>query len=385
MNPQLEESEPHVDPAGVDSDRRSAATQRMERIQFNLATASQVAVILLAVLASFATLYMAKAILFPISVALLLNLVFSPVVAAMKRNRIPNVVGAAAVLLFTVGLAGLIALIILPAAGTWIDQAREDLRKAQVKVRDSLQSVRQPLADIDAATEEVGEMTAVGDDIQPLRVQIERPSLSNTLLTQSGTVVGGALVTFVLLFFLLASGDQFLGKLVSIMPTWRDKRAMVDTAKNIQSGMSRYLITTSLINVGLGGAIAAAMYFAGLPNPLLWGFMAALLNFVPFVGAMVGASVVFFVGLVAFEPIQHALVAPALYIGINAIEANFVTPYLIGRSIQLNPVMILVSLAVWGWIWGVGGAVIAVPLLAVAKIFCDSFERLHAFGRILGE
>lgn len=340
------------------------------------------ALVIIAGLGILGVFYLTRAVLFPIVLALLLNLLFSPIVRALNRIKLPNAVGAGLVVFLTLVIAlGSASLLISPAS-QWLDRAPESFRQVEIKLR----SVRESVEKIDQATKKVDQMTEMGKagEEDPVPVQVQQPRLANTILNTSGSLLAGTSVTLVLLFFMLASGDRFLSKFVELMPTWSDKRAVVEMARNVQRGMSIYLATTTAINIGLGVAIGFAMYMCGLPNALLWGAMAALLNFFPFVGAIVGALVVALVGLLEFSTLGQALIPPALYVGINALEANFITPALLGRSISLNPVMILLSLVLWGWMWGVGGAIIAVPLLAVTKIFCDSFDSLKPCGRFLG-
>ena len=160
--------------------------------------------------------------------------------------------------------------------------------------------MRNQVAQIESTTKTIEEMTKL-DDQEPLEVQVQQPSLSNTVLNTSGGILAGVLVVLALLYFLLAAGDHFLGRLVEAMPTLTEKRTVVAMARQIQRGMSAYLLTTTAINVGLGFVIGVAMWLVGLPNPILWGVMAGLLNFVPFVGATIGTVVVFMVGLVEFD------------------------------------------------------------------------------------
>lgn len=341
------------------------------------------ALLVIAVFSTLVVLYITRAVLFPIVLALLLNLLLSPLVRFLKRFWLPEAIGAAvlvaALLVLTVGSG---ALLLTPAA-RWLDRAPASFREVEFKLR----SVRESVERIGEATKQVDEMTEMAESggDQPIPVEVRQPGLSNTILNTSGNLIAGVTVTTVLLYFLLASGDRFLTRFVEMMPTWKDKRAIVQMARNVQRGMSIYLLTTTAINAGLGVAIGFAMWACGLPNPALWGVMAALLNYLPFIGALVGTAVVGLVGLLEYETATQALLPPILYIVLNALEANFVTPTLVGRSVSLNPVMVFLSLVIWGWMWGVGGAIIAVPLLAVTKIYCDSFESLQPVGRLLGD
>jgi predicted PurR-regulated permease PerM len=157
----------------------------------------------------------------------------------------------------------------------------------------------------------------------------------------------------------------------------------VETALQIEQSVSRYLFTITLINVGQGVAVGTAMWLIGLPSPALWGAMACVLTFIPFIGATIGLAVVFLVALMEFETAAQALWAPALYALIGTIQGQLITPTVLGRRMSLNPVMVLLSLIFWGWMWGIGGAILAVPILAIVTATCCNIERLKPLGEFL--
>lgn len=168
------------------------------------------------------------------------------------------------------------------------------------------------------------------------------------------------------------------------MPTLKEKRRAVELTRHIQRSVSHYLSTITYINFGLGVVIGTGLWMIGIPNAPLWGVMAMCLNFIPLIGAMIGAAVVFFVGLVTFDTIGHAALAPLIYVVANVIEANIITPALIGRRMSLSPVMVVLSLTVWTWLWGITGAILAVPILAVLKIVAENFEGTQTLAKFLG-
>ena len=192
------------------------------------------------------------------------------------------------------------------------------------------------------------------------------------------------MVMLILLYFLLASGDSFLRKLVPMIPKLRDKVRAVEIAHDIEENISKYLQMTFLINFCLGLSIGIASYFVGLQNYILWGVLGFLLNFIPYIGAMVGIVSILFVGLITFSSPQQAFVMPGIYLLIAIIEGNFLTPMIMGRFMTLDPVAIFISLMFWGWIWGIPGALLAVPILAVVKILCDHIVPLEPVGAFLG-
>jgi predicted PurR-regulated permease PerM len=187
----------------------------------------------------------------------------------------------------------------------------------------------------------------------------------------------------VLLFFLLASGDVFLRKLVTVLPRFEDKKAAVEISRQIEHDISTYLLAITVVNAVFGLAVATAMFFLGMPNPLLWGVMAGLLHFIPFLGAVIGISVVTLVAAVTLDGIGAILLVPTAYFSLNIIEEYIVLPLVMGRRLMLNPVVVLIWLIFWTWLWGIPGALMAVPLLAIVKIICDHVEPLAALAEFI--
>ena len=171
----------------------------------------------------------------------------------------------------------------------------------------------------------------------------------------------------VLLYLMLASGDLFLQKLVHMMPTFREKKSAVEISHEIQQNISNYLFSVSLINIGLGVLVSVGLYWLGVPNAAMWGTLVAVLNFVPYFGPVVGVIVLATVGLLTFDTLWRGVLPPAWYQLLHLLEANFVTPMLLGSRFTLNPVVIFVSLIFWTWLWGVPGALLSVPILVSIK------------------
>jgi predicted PurR-regulated permease PerM len=171
---------------------------------------------------------------------------------------------------------------------------------------------------------------------------------------------------------------------VTILPRLEDKKMAVDISRQMEADISMYLFTVTIISVGEGAAVGLAMYFIGLPNPLLWGVMAGILNFIPYLGSLVGVVVLTLVALLSFESIGHILLVPAAYLVIDFVEAYLVSPFVLSKRLTLNPVVLLIWLLFWGWLWGAAGALMAIPLLASFKIVCDHIEALQPVGEFIG-
>lgn len=336
------------------------------------------AVTMVAVIALFTAAYYARAILLPTALAVMLNLALKPLVLRLERSGVPPAVSAGVIIVFALGLAVAATALVWQPAKEWV----RELPAARGEIAAKLKPLRDPVESISDASEEVEKIAKGDEDAGPVRVQLEQPGIASSLLNTSTAVLAAGAIVVVLLYFLLATGDGFLSKLVELSPTWRDKRNVVALAGEIQQAVSHYLLTISLINIGLGTAIGTGMWMIGLPNPVLWGVMACLFNYIPFVGAVAGAGIVFAVALLEFD-LGTAALAPTVYLGVNLVEANFITPTLLGRSTSLNPVAIVLSLTLWGWMWGIGGVFLAIPILVVVKIACDHIDSLQPVGRLL--
>lgn len=337
--------------------------------------------IILATLAILYTLYFARAILLPSALAVILSLVLKPLTKPLDRLGVPGMVSAAIVLgLFTIAI-GLGGRALWIPANDWIAEAPRSIQK----VRKQLGAISGPIAKLQQARSEVENMDTdegpISDD--PIEVQVKQPPLTNDLLSTTGSFGTAVTITLSLLFFLLASGDRFLEKAVQVKKTWREKRDVVLLVKDIEANISTYLGSITVINIGLGVVIGLGLWAIEMPNPLLWGVLAALLNYIPFAGLIIGTSIVSIVAIAEFSSLGHALLAPAIYLAANGIEANIITPAILGRSVSLNPVVILMAVFIGGWIWGVGGIFLAVPILLMLKIVCDSNEALAPIGVFL--
>jgi predicted PurR-regulated permease PerM len=332
------------------------------------------------VLASFYTLYFAKAFFLPIILAVLLDFLLSPLIRGLKRARVPEPLGAAIVIIGLLGAAGAAVYGLIDPAKEWVAKLPVSIREAE----DRLSKLRGPVEQVSKTAEQVEQATKVDDEPQSPEVVVRGPSLTERLFGTTQTLVAGFVEVIILLYFLLAAGDLFLQKLIKVLPQFRDKKKAVSIARETEASISTYLVTITLVNLMLGLAVAGVMYLLGMPNPLLWGALAALVEFIPYLGATALVAVLSLAGLVTFDQIGQALLVPAAYLAVNILQSQFISPLILGRRLTLNPVAIFVGLVFWWWIWGVPGAFIAVPLLATFKIFCDHIEALAPIGEFLG-
>lgn len=376
LEPQVDEravARPAAPGAAVpDLDRSRRAIDRHETRSFG--------VTVLAALATLYTLHFARDFLLPIAFALLLDFFFSPLVRLLARWRIRPPIGAAIVLLALIAAVSGIVYELTGPVQSWAAKAPETAAEA----REKLSGLIAPFERMSETAQRVEQATAPGGD-EAEEVVVKGPSLFARLFGTTQRLVTDLLQMLVLLYFLLAAGDLFLQKLVKVLPRLPDKQAAVQVARKIESSISTYLLTAMAINLGEAAVVSGAMYLLGMPNPLLWGALVVVLEFIPYIGAAIMAIVLALAALTTFDSVGQALLVPAVFILINIIQGNVVSPLLHADRLTLNPVAVFVGLSFWWWIWGIPGAFIAVPMLAAFKILCDHIPPMASIGEFLGQ
>lgn len=329
--------------------------------------------------ASVAVLAQAKNFLVPIVMAFLLSMVFGPIRRLLDRRGIPSGVSALMIVATLLMLFfGLLTALSLPVT-TWVENAPRIEQKIRVKITDLSQSFHK----LSQANERIQEATQTGPKVR--QVEVKDTGVATSVAMFAPGVLTQFVFTFVLLLFLLASGDMFYEKLVHVMPTLKDKRRAVRIAYSIERKLSRYLMTITAINVSLGIAVGLAMWLLGMPNPLVFGVIAFVFNYIPYLGALAGILVAGSVALVTFDGLAWSAVTAGVYFGLTAIEGQLVTPYFVGRRLQLNTVVVFIAVSFWAWLWSAVGMIVAVPLLVAIKTFCEHVDTLNGLGHFLSE
>lgn len=324
-------------------------------------------------------LYFTGEVMQPIIFAIILYMVLQPAMRWAIKLRVPKAVAALFIIFVFSGGMGVLGFTLSGPAADWISKAPDSLRR----IEDRLFIFKQPIADLRSVGEQA-EQIAKGPTTGGRPVKVVGPSVSEFLFSGTRTMLVGLGTTIVLLFFLLVSGDLFLRRFVEILPTLSNKKQAVNIAREIESNISSYLATITLMNLGVGILTGAAAYVSGLSDPVLWGSVAFLLNFVPILGPLCGVLILLLAGLLAFDAIWQAVLPAGIYFIIHIAEAEVITPMLLARRFILNPVLVIVAVIFWYWMWGITGALLAVPLLATAKIICDRVAPLTALGHFLG-
>ena len=329
-------------------------------------------------IAVFATCYFAKDLLLPILLGFLIALTLSPLSRGLARIGIPHWVSAVGLIGVT---AAAIAAVIYFSSGTvvgWMDSAQQMGTELQLK----LSGIFNQLENVRQAGEDVANLTANDPTVQ--EVVVKQPTLIDSAMSVLSNVGATLAVSLVLASFLLASGDMFYIKLVQSFPTMSGKKRALTMVYDIERRVSHYLLTIAVINACLGICVGVALYFIGLPYPYIWGIAAFLLNFLPYLGAITGVALVAALSIITFDSFAYALLAPAAYLTLTTIEGNFVTPTLLGRRLELNTVAVFLTVVLWGWLWGIAGALVAVPFLVVFKVVADNIESMEIIGNFLG-
>jgi predicted PurR-regulated permease PerM len=343
---------------------------------------NDVALVILTALALFYTLYFAAAIILPLILALVLSLLLDPAAEMLNRRLlVPRMLAAALLILALFSVVVFIGYAIsVPAAG-WIAKAPQGIAVLEQK----LSFLRGPINMVQTVSGEAQHVLQRAPGPASHQVTLAQGSdLGLSVLLGTRVFLGQMLTFLVMLFFLLAEGDTLLRRFVEILPGLTEKKRAVQIITQIEHNISAYLVTITAMNLLVGVANGVAIWALGLPDPLLWGTVAFLLNYIPIIGPLTGVAVFFFVGLFSYSQVVWALVPAGIYLLVHVIEGETITPMLLARRFTLNPVLVIATLMFWDWLWGIPGALLAVPMLAAVKIVCDQIEVLTPLGHLLG-
>jgi predicted PurR-regulated permease PerM len=329
---------------------------------------------ILCVIAVLFCLYIAQDIVLPVVLAFVLKLLLQPLVSLLERFRVPRAAGALFALAVLLSVFVGLGMLLSSPAAQWVSELPQTWPQLQQKFA----FLKYPVEHVRRTFEQMGVQPS-----NPTSLLSNPIGMLTAVFSGTGTIAVHLFETVVVLFYLLVFGEIFLRRLVEVLPTFADKRAAVVVSLRVEHDLSAYLLTVTVINAVVGCATAGVMWLCGVPGPVLWGAVAFCLNFVPILGPFCGIILFAAVGLISKGPAWGALLPAALYFGIHVIEGEIVTPMLVANRFTINPVAVILSLIFWYWMWGVPGAILAVPVLTIIKIVCDRLRPLRAFGHLL--
>lgn len=332
-------------------------------------------------LAVLAVIYFTRSLLLPFIAALLLSFLFLPIMRFLGQLRLPAALNAL-LLVLTLATGGFFAIYGLSGpAQEWLDEAPYSLQELQWKLR----ALKEPVEEMQETAKKVENLSNMGNEDQDSKkVVVKESGLDKILFLQTKEAATGVVLTLILMFFMLAWGGVFFRNLMRAMPEEEIRRRALHITQDIERSISIYLFTITLINGALGTLVALLLHFLGMPNAILWGVIAAVLNYLPYLGPAITTVVLAFAALISYDYLGQALVVPGLFLLITGLEGQFLTPMIVGRRLTLNPLAIFVGVVFWFWMWGVPGALLTVPILVSLKITLDRIDSTHAIGRLLG-
>jgi predicted PurR-regulated permease PerM len=337
---------------------------------------------ILALLAMVYTLYFGRAFFIPIFFALELNFLLSPAIRWTRRVlRVPAPLTSAILILSLAGALGYGLYSLAAPAQGWLASAPTTLARAG----DKLHKIMKPVEQVSRTADQMDKVTSVGGGTPVRTVVVAGPSMGSRFFGTTQSIAGALLEVLVLTFFLLAVGDLFLQKTIKVSTRRESQETAVEIAREVESSISRYLVTSAFLNLVEGAVFTGIMYALHMPNPFLWGALVACLEFIPYVGALTLIAILTIASLTVFNSVGHALLVPGAFVALNLIQGNLIGPMVMGHRLSLNPVAIFIGVAFWWELWGIAGAFIAVPMLASLKIVCDHVEWLDGIGEFLGQ
>jgi len=387
--------------------------------------------ILACVAVAFA-LFVGREFFLPIAFTFALNPIFRPVVRRLERARVPTSLAAALVVLALLALMAAGGFALVRPVKNWVAEAPQTFEAAEKKLarlREPIRKVTSAARRIESAADvtstapsgapSTGPATApsaqaaaqaapspqppsppAGGDAgsgassgessgpQPVTPQIAAPQAPGFLgrfLGTTSSVVGGIVEVVVLLYLLLASGDLFYQKLLKVMPRRQDKREAAEVVAEAESVVLRYIAVNAIINGGQAVVITLILWWLGMPNPLLWGMLTFVFEFIPYLGATIMIVLLSIVAFGTLDGMGRILAVPGSYLLVTTLQNNIVSPLLYGDRLKLNPVAVLIGVLLWWFLWGIGGAFLAVPIIATVKIVCAHTRSFHALAEFLGE
>lgn len=333
---------------------------------------------ILAFIAVLFSIVVSQSLLFPLILVFFLYLLLNPIQEWMVRIKIPRVIASALIVGALLGIisAG-ISFLVEPAAN-WIEHAPENFRVIEKKFL----FIKKSLGKITEAAETAQDIGSMTED-NKITPTSETKSIGSSLFDLTSSAILLISTVLIFLFFLLIYFKTFIRHLEKIIYIQKDIQEENEFILHLKNEVSKYVLTFSTICAGFGVVMAIALWLLELPNAMLWGTMAMLLTFIPYLGHLIGIIIIFFVSLITFDSYIQILIPPITYFLLTVLEGQVVTPILLGERLNLNPLIVFFSMFLWGWLWGVGGVLISVPLLVTIKIILEHLPALSRYKLLL--
>ena len=337
------------------------------------------AVVVLATLAVGYTLWAAQTVLLPVLLAMFFALVSSPVMRLLRRLWVPRFLAALLVLCAGLSATGALGYLMLPSAAAWAREAPGELRQLAPKLRE----LAKPVREANQAAESFARAAGGQTGRQPQLVRTEADPWRHLVTTPR--LLASLLAVVLLAFFFMVYGEKLQRAAIALLPGRQQQKFTVEILQSIEREVSRYVLTISVINGVVGLSFAFALYLMQIPLPeaLMWGTMVALLNFAPYVGPLIGMLAMLLVGFITFDELWQSLLPAAVYLVLHTIEGQLVTPIVLGRRMALSPLVLILALMVFGWLWGIVGLLLAVPLLVCVKLVLERVDGMEGWARLL--
>ncbi len=338
------------------------------------------ALLVLATLAVGYTLWAAQEVILPVLLAMFFALIGNPIIRLLQKLRLPRFL--AALLVLSAGLAGsgLLAVQLAGPASEWVQEAPQQMRQLSRQVQDLVKPVQQANQAAESFARAAG---GEGNrKVQVIRTQLDDPYKA---LVRTPKLAASALAVVLLTLFFMIYGENLQRHVIALLPNRQQKRFTAEILRSIEREISRYVLTITVINIALGLVLAGILMLLGIemPEALLWGTVAALLNFAPYVGPLIGIVLMLLMGFVEFRDPLTALLPALAYLGLHTLEGQLITPIVLGRSMAISPLMLILALMLFGWLWGMVGLLLAVPLLVCVKLVLSRVDGMQGWAKLL--
>ncbi len=338
---------------------------------------------MLATLALLFALWATRDVLIPLLLAMFFALIGNPIIRSLKRRlHVPRFIGGLAVLGFGLAAVGLLGIQLIEPATAWVHKAPTELRQLAPKLRTLLK----PMQEANTAAQSIAQAATSSGGSKPVQVIQTQVSDPWSAFLTTPRWIASVLAVVLLTYFFMVYGESFQKKAIAMLPTRHQKRVTAEILMAIEVEVSRYVLTITVINCIVGALLAGILFgFIGLPlqQALLWGTLAAILNFAPYIGPMIGVGVMLLMGFVTFNSLFASLLPAMVYLGLHVMEGEIITPIILGRRMAISPLVLILALMVCSWLWGIAGLLLAVPMMVCVKIVLSKIDGLSGWATLL--